>query len=114
MQDRAREFWALVDELADDDDRIVEGTIMGSRCVRVDEEFLALHNTTKDWGLVVKLPRDRVDELVADGTGRSFAPAGRVFGEWVSIPTWDETRWRDLLQEGIAFVGGADNDPEHA
>ena len=35
----------------------------------------------------------------------SFAPAGRVFKEWVSIPKPDRRRWRALLREGVAHVG---------
>ena len=36
-------------------------------------------------GLVVKLPRPRVAALIADGTGKPFAPAGRTFSEWVCV-----------------------------
>ncbi|CAB4825878.1 unannotated protein [freshwater metagenome] len=76
---------------------------MGGRCVRVAGEFLALVDF-KGSGLVVKLPRERVAELVAQGVGRPFAPAGKVFREWVSIPEADPRQWRALLREGIAFV----------
>ena len=96
-------FWQLIDELRVDDPRVEEGTIMGGRCVRVDGEFLALVNH-KGSGLVVKLPRDRVDELVAAGVGRPFAPAGKVFREWISVPDADPERWASLLREGVRFV----------
>ncbi len=96
-------FWELIDELAVADSRVGEGTIMGGRCARVDGEFLALVDD-RGSGLVVKLPRGRVDELVASGIGQPFAPAGKVFREWVSIPRRDRRRWRALLREGIAFV----------
>jgi hypothetical protein len=96
-------FWDLIDELRCDDPRIEEGTIMNGRCARVDGEFLALVDF-KDSGMVVKLPKTRVDLLIAQGTGRPFAPAGKVFREWVSIPQRDRRRWRSLLREGIAFV----------
>jgi len=97
-------FWNLVRELQADDPRIVEGTIMGGRCARVGEEFLALVDY-KGSGLVVKLPRERVSQLIESGVGRPFAPAGRVFREWVAIPKRDRRRWRSLLFEGVAFVG---------
>ncbi|MEM9190097.1 MAG: hypothetical protein AAGF12_13015 [Myxococcota bacterium] len=97
-------FWGLAAELGDEDPRVVEGTIMGGRCLRVGKEFLALVDY-KGSGLVVKLPKERVQELIGAGEGRPFAPAGRVFKEWVAIPTLDEGRWRNLLREGIAFVG---------
>ena len=98
-------FWDLARELQAQDDRVVEGTIMQSRCLRVGKEFLALVDF-KDAGLVVKLPRDRVAELVERREGQPFAPAGRVFREWVSIPNVDRSTWISLLREGIAFVGG--------
>ncbi len=96
-------FWELAEELGRTDPRIAEGTIMNGRCLRVGKEFLALVDH-KGSGLVVKLPKDRVNELVADGVGVPFAPAGRTFGEWVAIPKPDRRRWRALLLEGVAFV----------
>ena len=97
-------FWKLADALRADHPRIIEGTIMNGKCLRVGKEFLALVDY-KGSGLVVKLPRKRVDELIASGIGRRFAPAGRVFKEWVSVPKPDRRRWLSLLREGIAFVG---------
>ncbi len=69
-------FWDLIDELRAEDGRVEEGTIMSSRCVRVDGEFLALVNH-KGSGLVVKLPRDRVGQLIAEGVvGPLLRPGG--------------------------------------
>lgn len=97
-------FWQLAAELEGDDPRVHEGTIMNSRCLRVGKEFLALVDH-KGSGLVVKLPRPRVAALIEEGVGQSFAPAGKVFREWISVPTPDARRWRELLREGIEFVG---------
>lgn len=97
-------FWELAEELQAVDARIVEGTIMSGRCLRVGKEFLALVDY-KGSGLVVKLPKTRVAELIEGGEGQSFAPAGRVFKEWVSVPKPNRRRWRALLLEGIEFVG---------
>jgi hypothetical protein len=96
-------FWELARELAAEDARIVEGTIMNGRCLRLGKEFLALVDY-KGSGLVVKLPKARVAELIASGVGQPFAPAGRVFKEWLSVPKPDRRRWLGLLREGIAFV----------
>lgn len=98
-------FWELAAELRDEDPRVVEGQIMRGRCLRVGREFLALVDY-KGSGLVVKLPRTRVEALIADGKGQPFAPAGRVFKEWVSVPKPNRRHWRALLREGIAHVGG--------
>ena len=96
-------FWDLIEELRAENPAVEEGTIMGARCVRVRGEFLALVDF-KNSGLVVKLPRSRVDELIEQGVGQPFAPAGKVFREWVAIPTTDARRWLKLLREGVAFV----------
>lgn len=102
-------FWDLAGELMASDDRLVEGTIMSSRCLRVvrdgKEEFLAMPHHKKS-GLVVKLPRERVAELIAAGEAEDFAPAGKVFKEWAAVLEHDDEQWRRLLLEGIAFVGG--------
>lgn len=97
-------FWDLAMELQAEDERVVEGTIMSSRCLRVGKEFLAMNHHKKD-GLVVKLPAGRVAEIIEAGQGESFAPAGKVFKEWLAVTTVDEDRWRELLREGIQFVG---------
>lgn len=97
-------FWDLAAELMGADGRIVEGTIMSSRCLRVGNEFLAMPHHKTD-GLVVKLPAERVSELIDAGEGESFAPAGKVFSEWLAVTEVDESRWRQLLNEGVAFVG---------
>jgi hypothetical protein len=97
-------FWELAAELQQSDPRIEEGTIMNGRCLRVGKEFLALVDY-KGSGLVVKLPKPRVAELIDAGVGQPFAPAGKVFKEWLSVPHVDRKRWTELLREGIAFVG---------
>jgi len=97
-------FWSLAGELSAIDSRVVEGTIMGGRCLRVGKEFLGLVDF-KGSGLVVKLPKPRVAELIEQGLGEPFAPAGKVFREWVSIPAADRKVWKALMLEGIEFVG---------
>ena len=96
-------FWELIEELQFEDPRVEEGTIMVGRCARVAGEFIGLVDF-KGSGLVVKLPTTRVQELIDQGVGQPFAPAGKVFKEWVSVPTRDRRRWRALLREGVAFV----------
>ncbi len=97
-------FWEIADDLRAEDPRVVEGTIMGGRCLRLGPEFLALAGFNVS-GLVVKLPAKRVEELIANGTGEAFAPANKVFTEWVSVPIPSRVEWKALLLEGIAFVG---------
>lgn len=96
-------FWELIEELQLEDTRVEEGTIMNGRCARVDGEFLGLVDY-KGSGMVVKLPKERVAELIDQGVGQPFAPATKVFKEWVSIPKRDRRRWRSLLRESMSFV----------
>jgi hypothetical protein len=87
----------------DAENDIVEGSIMNGRCLHVGKEFLALIDYEGS-GLVVKLPKARVGELVEAGVGRPFGPAGRVFKEWLSVPKPDRRRLLRLLREGVAFA----------
>lgn len=101
--DEARE---LYEELTDDmlyDPAIGRATMMGYPCVRLAGRFMASYDD-KAGCLVVKLPRQRVTELVTNGDGDPFAPAGKVFGEWVSIPTVDRELWQMLLAEAVDFA----------
>ena len=101
--DEARD---LYDDLTDDllyDPAIGRATMMGYPCVRLAGRFLASYDD-KAGCLVVKLPRQRVTELVHNGDGDPFAPSGKVFREWVSIPTVDRELWQTLLAEAVEFA----------
>jgi hypothetical protein len=96
----------LYDELTDDllyDPAIGRDTMMGYPCVRLAGRFLASYDFNARC-LVLKLPSERVTELVEEGHGDRFAPAGKVFREWVSIPTVDRSRWQSLLAEAVDFA----------
>lgn len=55
--------------------------------------------------LVVKLPKQRVDELIASGTGTRFDPGhGRVMKEWVTIAPSHGRDWVTLAEEARQFV----------
>jgi hypothetical protein len=101
--DEARD---LYEELTDDllyDPAVGRATMMGYPCVRLAGKFLASYDD-KARCLVVKLPRERVTELIDTGDGDPFAPAGKVFREWVSIPTVNRELWATLLAEAVAFA----------
>ena len=82
-----------------------QGTIMGGPCLRVHREFLAMPNH-RGPGMVVKLPAPRVAALIREGAGEPFAPAGRVFKEWVLVPRYDPALWDALLDEARRFIHG--------
>ena len=98
----SNEFWDAAAPLLAEG-LLEEGTIMGGPCVRGRGEFVGMPHHKGD-GIVVKLPRERVDTLVASGEGAPFAPAGKVFKEWVLIEGHDESRLIELLRESITFV----------
>ena len=55
--------------------------------------------------LVVKLPRSRVDELVADGHGERFdANKGTPMKEWFSLDPESDLAWPPLAREALAFA----------
>jgi hypothetical protein len=56
--------------------------------------------------LVVKLPRDRVDGLVASSAAAQFDPGhGRLMKEWASVPPDSPEDWERLAGEALQFVG---------
>lgn len=55
--------------------------------------------------LVVKLPKARVDQLVASGAGARFDPGhGRLMKEWLAVPAQHGPDWAQLASEALAFV----------
>jgi hypothetical protein len=88
------------------DPAVSEGTGFGSSPgLRVGGKIFAM---LSDRGLVVKLPKDRVDQLVAAGAGIRFDPGhGRVMKEWISVPAGDREQWEELMREALRFVGSA-------
>jgi hypothetical protein len=75
----------------------------GSNGLKVQNKIFAM--LVKDH-FVVKLPRTRVDELVASGTGDRFDPGhGRVMKEWLTIGPEAEADWVSLAKEAMEFVG---------
>ncbi len=59
---------------------------------------------------VVKLPRERVDALLATGAGERFDPRrdGRLMKEWLVVGPALDDRWLDLANVALAYVGSRD------
>ena len=95
-------FWATAEPLMSRPD-VNEGTLMGFPCLRVDGGFFATCDH-RSGDLIVKLSRDRVQEVIAQGEGEPFAPAGRVFKEWVTVSEREAEQWRKLMDEALRFV----------
>lgn len=100
-------FWELAEPHLGSG-RLVEGTMMGHQCLRSAATNGFVATVARMTGnVVVKLPKARVAELIDEGRGLAFAPAGKVFKEWVELPDLDEDAWETLLDEAIEFIDGS-------
>jgi hypothetical protein len=95
-------FWRLARELLAEPD-VTRGTMMGYPCLRVNNAFFACVERSTGH-LIVKLPAQRVNTLVAAGLALPFAPNGRTFREWAAFPAADPDEWRALLAEARQFI----------
>jgi hypothetical protein len=75
----------------------------GESALRIHNKIFAMLVKGK---LVVKLPKARVDALIAEGIGERFDPRhdGRLMKEWLSVEPTSEERWLDLSREAMKFV----------
>lgn len=74
----------------------------GSHALKVGDSIFAMVVRGR---LVVKLPRARVAELIADGTGGPFdANKGTPMKEWLTVLADDQEVWRALAEEALGFV----------
>ena len=94
------------DELADGavdgcaDGAVSRGRMFGSQGLRTGRRFFAIWWQER---LVLKLPPDRRDGLVAEGRAEPFEPMdGRPMNGWVVVAP--SPAWPDLVEEARAFV----------
>jgi hypothetical protein len=94
-------YRALVDELKADPE-VSEALMMGNPSLKRGTKMFGGY---RDDDLLVKLGRERVQELIAAGRAREFDPsgAGRPMKDWALVgePTHD---WLALADEARAFV----------
>lgn len=75
----------------------------GSGALKVHGSIFAMLRGDR---LVLKLPRDRVEDLVTTGAADPFtAGKTRRMKEWATIATDDESSWQALAREAFDFVG---------
>ena len=87
----------------DEAGEVTRGTMMGFPCLRRAGKFFVCLDRDGT-SLIVKLPAERVSELVSQGAGLSFAPAGRVFREWIEVPKDRAEAWPGYIREALAFA----------
>jgi hypothetical protein len=80
------------------------GVGFGADALKVNKKIFAM--LASEQRFVVKLPRARVDALVAAGLGERFDPRrnGRVMKEWLVVGPGREARWLPLAKEAMEFV----------
>ncbi len=75
----------------------------GSSALQVNGKIFAMLSNGR---LVVKLPRRRVDALIAAGKGERFDPRhdGRLMKEWLVVEPTSSEGWLPLTREAMEFV----------
>jgi hypothetical protein len=80
------------------------GRGFGSSALKIDNRIFAMLASGDQF--VVKLPRQRVDAIVAAGDGERFDPRrnGKLMKEWLVVGRRIEARWLPLAQEAFEFA----------
>jgi hypothetical protein len=76
----------------------------GANALKINKKIFAM--LASDTRFVVKLPRARVDALVAAGFGERFDPRrnGTAMKEWLVVAAGREAQWLPLAKEAMEFV----------
>lgn len=78
--------------------------LFGHSALKVHDKIFAMVSSSGHF--VVKLPKARVDELVANGAGERFeASQGRPMKEWLDVHSESAEQWLQLAREALEFVG---------
>lgn len=84
------------------DKNVTARKMFASTGLNVKGKFFAIEHKGS---LVVKLPKAKVDALVADGVGDHFDPGhGRPMKEWIAVPKSRVRQWAGLARESMSFV----------
>lgn len=97
-------FATIVEEfLGDPDVTPPVGKGFGASGLRMRGKIFAMLSSSGEF--VAKLPRQRVDALIASGKGKRFDPGhGRLMKEWVTVAPAAADEWLPLAREAMAFV----------
>ncbi len=85
------------------EDGVELSTMMGTPCLRYRGDFLSMIFDRED-ALIVKVSPDRVNELVAAGTGLEFNFTKKRFKEWVLIPFELEDDFESYIREALDYA----------
>jgi len=102
-------FWTLARPLLQRAG-VTRSTMMGFPCLRLDGDFFASCDH-RSGELVVKLNEQRARALVDAGKAEPFAPNGRRFREWVTVPHQRHRSWQPLLEEALELAAARRSTP---
>lgn len=77
--------------------------MMGFPCLRLGGEFFASCDH-RSGDLVIKLDEQHVTRLLERGDAEPFAPNGRRFRAWASIPFSRQRSWARLLEQALQLA----------
>ncbi|NHJ47816.1 MAG: hypothetical protein FK733_08515 [Asgard group archaeon] len=94
----AEELWLKVKEnLLKIDDVQTQG-----KALKIKKKMFAFPGESI---IIVKLPKDRVTELLNSGVGLPYDPGnGKIMKEWVIIPIDHSDKWLDFTKEAMKFA----------
>lgn len=102
-------FWSLAEPLLAQAG-VTRSTMMGFPCLRLAGNFFASCDH-RSGDLVIKLDAQRVATLIEQGIAEPFAPNGRRFREWATVPVRKQRSWARFLDEAMQFAAAASRAP---
>jgi hypothetical protein len=96
-------FDDLAQRLVDEDPQLEYGRMFNSDGLKTSGKFFAFPGSNGD--LIVKLPAERIADLVAGGEGRPLTMGKRTMREWVRLAPADEAACASYVTEARRFAG---------
>jgi len=113
--DPSARFSALVEEFSGDphvtppEDGAAPARRFGSNGLKVHDKIFAMLSRDQ---LIVKLPKSRVDALVAAGEGERMVSGGnRQMKEWLVVAGTSQLDWSGLAHEARQYVAAQNGEP---
>ena len=106
MSKNTDQVFDTISKAFDSDPKVSQSKMFGSLGLKISGKVFAFSMKGK---LVLKLPKEKVDELIAAKEGKHFghmfAPNNwRSMKEWVEIASDNEKVWLKLASEAKSFV----------
>jgi hypothetical protein len=105
MPGPAEQRYAEIVEALRDDPGVTQGAGkgFGASALKVRGKIFAMLSSKGQF--VVKLPRQRVDQLIASAGGERFDPGhGQIMKEWLALGPDSGEDWLALAREAMEFV----------